>query len=392
MKIHEYQAKQLLAQYSVPVAPGKVCTTPEEVRLSASEFCAGGNKCVVKAQIHSGGRGKAGGVKLADSPQEAFEIATSMLGSTLYTHQTGPEGRVVHKVLVTTAVSVRREFYLSITADNENAALVIVASADGGTEIEETAKTHPERIVQIPLSPVMGFKRYQAIRTARALGLAGPLEKELTSILSALSRLYVDKDCSLVEINPLVETDEGHLLCLDAKVNFDDNALFRHPEIVALRDVDEEDPREYRASQSDLSYVSLDGDIGCLVNGAGRAMATMDIIKGFGGAPANFLDVGGSATAEKVKAAFEIILSDNRVKAIFVNIFGGIMKCDIIAAGVVSAASELGLNVPLVVRLEGTNVDEGRRILSESGLNVIEASDMADGARKAVRAAKEARA
>lgn len=392
MKIHEYQAKQLLAQYSVPVAPGKVCTTPEEVRLSASEFCAGGNKCVVKAQIHSGGRGKAGGVKLAASPQQAFEIATSMLGSTLYTHQTGPEGRVVHKVLVTTAVSVRREFYLSITADNENAALVIVASADGGTEIEETAKTHPERIVQIPLSPVMGFKRYQAIRTARALGLAGPLEKELTSILSALSRLYVDKDCSLVEINPLVETDEGHLLCLDAKVNFDDNALFRHPEIVALRDVDEEDPREYRASQSDLSYVSLDGDIGCLVNGAGLAMATMDIIKGFGGAPANFLDVGGSATAEKVKAAFEIILSDTRVKAIFVNIFGGIMKCDIIAAGVVSAASELGLNVPLVVRLEGTNVDEGRRILSESGLNVIEASDMADGARKAVRAAKEARA
>lgn len=392
MKIHEYQAKQLLAQYSVPVAPGRVCTTPEEVRLSASEFCAGGNKCVVKAQIHSGGRGKAGGVKLAASPQEAFEIATSMLGSTLYTHQTGPEGRIVHKVLVTTAVSVRREFYLSITADNENAALVIVASADGGTEIEETAKTHPERIVQIPLSPVMGFKRYQAIRTARALGLAGPLEKELTSILSALSRLYVDKDCSLVEINPLVETDEGHLLCLDAKVNFDDNALFRHPEIVSLRDVDEEDPREYRASQSDLSYVSLDGDIGCLVNGAGLAMATMDIIKGFGGAPANFLDVGGSATAEKVKAAFEIILSDTRVKAVFVNIFGGIMKCDIIAAGLVSAASELGLDVPLVVRLEGTNVDEGRRILSESGLNVIEASDMADGARKAVRAAKEARA
>ena len=392
MKIHEYQAKQLLAQYSVPVAPGRVCSTPEEVRLSASEFCAGGNKCVVKAQIHSGGRGKAGGVKLADSPQEAFEIATSMLGSTLYTHQTGPEGRIVHKVLVTTAVSVRREFYLSITADNENAALVIVASADGGTEIEETAKTHPERIVQIPLSPVMGFKRYQAIRTARALGLTGPLEKELTSILSALSRLYVDKDCSLVEINPLVETDEGHLLCLDAKVNFDDNALFRHPEIVSLRDVDEEDPREYRASQSDLSYVSLDGDIGCLVNGAGLAMATMDIIKGFGGAPANFLDVGGSATAEKVKAAFEIILSDTRVKAVFVNIFGGIMKCDIIAAGLVSAASELGLDVPLVVRLEGTNVDEGRRILSESGLNVIEASDMADGARKAVRAAKEARA
>ena len=270
--------------------------------------------------------------------------------------------------------------------------MVIVASADGGTEIEETAKTHPERIVQIPLSPVMGFKRYQAIRTARALGLTGPLEKELTSILSALSRLYVDKDCSLVEINPLVETDEGHLLCLDAKVNFDDNALFRHPEIVSLRDVDEEDPREYRASQSDLSYVSLDGDIGCLVNGAGLAMATMDIIKGFGGAPANFLDVGGSATAEKVKAAFEIILSDTRVKAVFVNIFGGIMKCDIIAAGLVSAASELGLDVPLVVRLEGTNVDEGRRILSESGLNVIEASDMADGARKAVRAAKEARA
>lgn len=392
MKIHEYQAKQLLAQYSVPVAPGRVCSTPEEVRLAASEFCAGGNKCVVKAQIHSGGRGKAGGVKLAASPQEAFEIAKSMLGSTLYTHQTGPEGRIVHKVLVTTAVSVRREFYLSITADNENAALVIVASADGGTEIEETAKIHPERIVQIPLSPVMGFRRYQAIRTARALGLAGPLEKELTSILSALSRLYVDKDCSLVEINPLVETDEGHLLCLDAKVNFDDNALFRHPEIVSLRDVDEEDPREYRASQSDLSYVSLDGDIGCLVNGAGLAMATMDIIKGFGGAPANFLDVGGSATAEKVKAAFEIILSDSRVKAVFVNIFGGIMKCDIIAAGLVSAASELGLDVPLVVRLEGTNVDEGRRILSESGLNVIEASDMADGARKAVRAAKEARA
>ena len=388
MKIHEYQAKEMLASYGVNVPKGIPAVNADQAYEAAKKFGA----CVVKAQVHSGGRGKAGGVKFAKTPEEAKEIASKMLGMKLVTKQTGPEGRIVRQVLVTEPADVKKEYYLSITTSNETAGLVIVASAAGGTEIEETAKEHPEAIVQIPVSAVEGFKTYQGIRTAEVLGLEGDLQKQLISLLAKLTKAYVEKDCSLIEINPLVETADGQLLCLDAKVNFDDNALFRHPEVVAMRDINEEDPKEYKASLSDLNYVSLDGDIGCLVNGAGLAMATMDIIKNFGGNPANFLDVGGSATTERVKAAFEILLSDGNVKVIFVNIFGGIMKCDIIAQGLVQATREMGVSIPIVVRLEGTNVDLGRKIISESGLAIIAADDMADGARKAVAAAKGGRA
>ena len=388
MKIHEYQAKEMLASYDVPVPRGIPAKTVDQAYEAALKF----GSCVVKAQVHSGGRGKAGGVKFAETPEKAKAIAEAMLGMKLVTKQTGPEGKIVRQILISEAVDVEREFYLSITGDSERAGLVIVASAAGGTEIEETAKEHPEAIVQIPVSVTEGFKSYEGIRTAEVLGLEGDLQKQLISMLGKLVKLYLDKDCSLVEINPLVQTTDGKLLCLDAKVNFDDNALFRHPELIPMRDIDEEDPKEYKASLSSLSYVSLDGDIGCLVNGAGLAMATMDIIKNFGGSPANFLDVGGSATTERVKAAFEIILSDGNVKAIFVNIFGGIMKCDIIAEGLVQATREMGLSIPVVVRLEGTNVDLGRKIIEESGLAIIAASDMADGARKAIAAAKGARA
>ena len=387
MKIHEYQAKELLASYGVAVPGGKLATTVDEVVEATKEFCP----CVLKAQVHSGARGKAGGVKFVKTPEEAKEVASKMFGMTLVTRQTGPEGKIVHKILVSEAVSYKREFYLSITTSSETAGLVIVASADGGMEIEETAKTHPERIVQIPLSVISGFRTYEGIQVAKALGLSGDLQKELISILNAFYKLYLDKDCSLIEINPLVETEDGHLLCLDAKVNFDDNALFRHPDIQQLRDVEQEDAKEYRASQFDLNYVSLDGEIGCLVNGAGLAMATMDIIKSFGGNPANFLDVGGSATTERVKAAFEILLSDPNVKSIFINIFGGIMKCDIIAQGVVEAAKELEIKIPIVVRLEGTNVQLGKEIIKNSGMSIIPAIDMADGAKKAVEAAKAGR-
>ena len=387
MKIHEYQAKELLASYGVAVPGGKLATTVDEVVEATKEFCP----CVLKAQVHSGARGKAGGVKFVKTPQEAKEVASKMFGMTLVTRQTGPEGKIVHKILVSEAVSYKREFYLSITTSSETAGLVIVASADGGMEIEETAKTHPERIVQIPLSVISGFRTYEGIQVAKALGLSGNLQKELISILKAFYKLYLDKDCSLIEINPLVETEDGHLLCLDAKINFDDNALFRHPDIQQLRDVEQEDAKEYRASQFDLNYVSLDGEIGCLVNGAGLAMATMDIIKSFGGNPANFLDVGGSATTERVKAAFEILLSDPNVKSIFINIFGGIMKCDIIAQGVVEAAKELEIKIPIVVRLEGTNVQLGKEIIKNSGMSIIPAIDMADGAKKAVEAAKAGR-
>ena len=384
MKIHEYQAKEMLASYGVAVPKGIAVKTPEQAYEIAKRF----GSCVVKAQVHSGGRGKAGGVKFAKTPEDAKSIATQMLGMKLVTKQTGPEGKIVRQVLIAQPVDVKREFYLSITGDSERAGLVIVASAAGGTEIEETAKEHPEAIVQIPVSAIEGFKGYEGIRAAEVLGLEGDLQKQLISMLGTLTKAYLEKDCSLIEINPLVETAEGNLLCLDAKVNFDDNALFRHPEVLAMRDINEEDEKEYRASLSELNYVSLDGDIGCLVNGAGLAMATMDIIKNFGGSPANFLDVGGSATTERVKAAFEILLSDGNVKAIFVNIFGGIMKCDIIADGLVQATREMGISIPIVVRLEGTNVELGQKIIKESGLSIIAASDMADGARKAIAAAK----
>ena len=387
MKIHEYQAKELLASYGVAVPGGIVATTVEEVEAATKTYCP----CVLKAQVHSGARGKAGGVKFVKTPEEAKEVASKMFGMKLVTRQTGPDGKIVKKILVAQPVDYKREFYLSLTTSSETASLVIVASADGGMEIEETAKTHPERIIQIPLSVLSGFRTYEGLQAAKALGLTGDLQKELISMLKAFYKLYLDKDCSLIEINPLVETQDGHLLCLDAKINFDDNALFRHPDIVELRDVEQEDPKEYHASLYDLNYVSLDGDIGCLVNGAGLAMATMDIIKNFGGSPANFLDVGGSATTERVKAAFEILLSDPNVKVIFINIFGGIMKCDIIAQGVVEAAKEIGIKIPIVVRLEGTNVQKGEEIIKNSHLPIIQAIDMADGARKAIEAAKGGR-
>ena len=383
MKIHEYQAKELLGAYGVPVPQGVVITTPEEAYEAAKAY----EKSVLKAQIHSGGRGKGGGVKIASSPEDARQIASSMLGMQLVTKQTGPEGKTVRKVLVTEATDIKKEYYLSVAVDNEHAGLTIIASAAGGTEIEETASTHPELIVREPISVYEGFHTYEGTAVANKLGLDGELKKEFVSIVKSMTKLFLEKDCSLVEINPLAETGDGHLLAVDAKINFDDNALMRHPEIVSLRDVFEEDPKEVRASEFDLNYISLDGNIGCLVNGAGLAMATMDIIKKFGGQPANFLDVGGSATTERVTAAFEILLSDPNVKSIMVNIFGGIMKCDIIAAGVVAAAKKLGMNVPLIVRLEGTNVDAGRKILQESGLSIIPAETMADAARKAVEAA-----
>lgn len=380
MKIHEYQAKELLKEYGAPVPEGTVCLTPEEVFNAAKAL----GPCVLKAQIHSGARGKAGGVKFASTAGEAEELAEKMFGMTLITNQTGPSGRTVHRILVTDAVKVRKEYYLSVTGDMARAGLLIIGSSEGGTEIEDTAKNHPEAIIQVPVSAVEGLKYYEMIETADRMNIPKEQREQFYTLLKAMVRLYLEKDCSLVEINPLVETEEGNLLCLDAKINFDDNALFRHPEIAALRDVAEEDEKEYRASQFDLNYVSLTGNIGCLVNGAGLAMATMDIIQKYGGYPANFLDVGGSATAEKVAAAFKILLSDPNVKAIFINIFGGIMKCDIIAEGVVAAAKEIGLTVPLVVRLEGTNVEKGREILSRSGMNIVSAKDMADGAHKAV--------
>ena len=384
MKIHEYQAAELFRSYGLLVPTGHLAESVDEAVFIAENLLP----CVIKAQVHSGGRGKAGGVKLARTPEEVEKITGEMLGMKLVTRQTGPEGKIVRKVYLTETVNVSREYYTSVTTDNESGNYVMILSAEGGTEIEEISAQHPERILKVPVSVTEGFKRYQGILAADFLGLSGENQKELIRILQGMIRLYTEKDCSLVEINPLVLTEEGRLVCLDAKVNFDDNALFRHPEIVALRDVTEEDEREYKASEFGLNYISLKGNIGCLVNGAGLAMATMDEIKAMGGEPANFLDVGGSATAEKVAAAFRLLLSDDNVEAIFVNIFGGIMHCDIIAEGVITAVAETGLNLPLVVRLEGTNAKEGQRLLRESHLAIIPASDMADGAKKAVEAAK----
>ena len=386
MKIHEYQAKELLAAYGVPVPEGLLALTPEEAKEATEKL---GGQSVVKAQVHCGGRGKAGGVKLAKSPEEAFSIAQSMLGMTLVSKQTGPEGKVVHKVYVTKAVDIRKEYYLSLTADASAASLVIIASGEGGTEIEETSEKNPEAIVKEQVSILTGLKSYEALEVAKRIGIPAENRKEFAAILQKMYKLYVEKDCSLIEINPLILTGDGSLSALDAKITFDDNALARHPEVALLRDEQEEDPKDVRASKSDLNYVALDGNIGCMVNGAGLAMATMDIIKKFGGSPANFLDVGGSATEERVTTAFEILLSDPHVKAIMVNIFGGIMKCDIIASGIVAAAKAIDIQVPVVVRLEGTNVELGKKILEESGLALISAKDMADAAHKSVSAIKE---
>lgn len=386
MKIHEYQAKELLAAYGVPVPEGLLALTPEEAKEATEKL---GGQSVVKAQVHCGGRGKAGGVKLAKSPEEAFSIAQNMLGMTLVSKQTGPEGKVVHKVYITKAVDIRKEYYLSLTADASNATLVIIASGEGGTEIEETSEKNLEAIVKEQVSILTGLKSYEALEVAKRIGIPAENRKEFAAILQKMYKLYVEKDCSLIEINPLILTGDGSLSALDAKITFDDNALARHPEVALLRDEQEEDPKEVRASKSDLNYVALDGNIGCMVNGAGLAMATMDIIKKFGGSPANFLDVGGSATEERVTTAFEILLSDPHVKAIMVNIFGGIMKCDIIASGIVAAAKAIDIQVPVVVRLEGTNVELGKKILEESSLALISAKDMADAARKSVSAIKE---
>ena len=388
MKIHEYQASQLFSDYGIPCPQGILALTHEKAVKAAKEI--GSYPVIIKAQIHSGGRGKAGGVKLCHNEEEVKEEAAKLLGSTLYTRQTGPEGKVVRRLYVTAASNIKKEYYLSMTVDSETASIVMIASAEGGTEIEELSKNHPEKILKLHMDPTIGYKDYNGWEMAENLCLSGSQAKTFVKIARGMYRLFAEKDCSLVEINPLIETEEGNLLAIDAKVNFDDNALFRHPDIVELRDFDEEDPKEIEASKFDLNYVSLDGSVGCMVNGAGLAMATMDIIKTFGGEPANFLDVGGSATTQKVKAAFEILLSDANVKSILVNIFGGIMKCDVIAQGIVEAAKSMEITVPVVVRLDGTNADLGRKILSESGLALVPAETFAKAAKLAVELAEKA--
>ncbi|HHW97093.1 MAG: ADP-forming succinate--CoA ligase subunit beta [Myxococcota bacterium] len=385
MNIHEYQAKGVFAQFGVWVPRGNVAHTAEEAVEIARRL--GGSVYVVKAQIHAGGRGKAGGVKVCKSLDEVFEAATKILGSTLVTHQTGPKGQLVRRVLVEEGLAIAKELYLSLVLDRENKRIVLMGSTEGGMEIEEVAKKTPEKIIKESIDPIVGLQPFQIRNVVAGLALSGATAKLAATFLKGLYQMFIEKDASLVEINPLVITADGQLVALDAKMNFDDNALYRQQDIVAMHDPDEEDPLEVEASKADLSYIKLDGDIGNLVNGAGLAMATMDIIQHFGGRPANFLDVGGSADRAKVKAAFEIILKD-KPKAILVNIFGGIMYCDVIADGVVAAAREVDLNVPLVVRLQGTNVEEGRRILKESGLTIISAQTMEEAARKVVAASR----
>ena len=385
MKVHEYQAKELLRQYGVPTPRGEVVDSPDAARRAAKQL---GGRVVVKAQIHAGGRGKGGGVKLAKDADEAAELTRNMLGMTLVTHQTGPEGRVVRKVFIEEALNIDKEFYLGITLDRKLGMPVIMASSQGGMDIEEVAHKDPKAIHREPVDAVLGIQPFQTRAVASAFGLKGDSYKKCIDFVQKLLRAYVETDASLLEINPLLVTKEGDVLALDAKMNFDDNALFRHKNIVEMRDLHEEDPLEVEASQFGLNYIKLDGNVGCMVNGAGLAMATMDIIKLAGGEPANFLDVGGGASAEQVKNAFRIILSDKNVKAILINIFGGIMRGDRIAEGVVSASREVGLPVPVVVRLEGTNVELGKKILAESGLPLITADAMWDAAEKVVAAAK----
>jgi len=382
MNIHEFQAKQLLGRFGVPVPKGQPASTPEE---AAAAFRALDQpKAVIKAQIHAGGRGKAGGVKLISSAEEARDFAARLLGKPLVTHQTGPEGRVVRRVYVEEESQVARELYLGMVVDRKVEAVGVIASTEGGTEIEEVAANTPERIITDPIDPLLGMAPFQARRIAFALGLKDKQVGQFAALLASLYRAFVETDASLIEINPLVVTADGRVICLDAKISFDDNGLFRHPDIRELRDSNEEDPAETEAAKYDLSYVHLDGNIGCMVNGAGLAMATMDIVKYYGAEPANFLDVGGGANAQKIAAAFRILLSDARVKAVLINVFGGIMQCDVLARGVVDAAREVKLSIPLVVRMEGTNVKEGKQILAESGIKVIAANDMADAARLAV--------
>jgi succinyl-CoA synthetase beta subunit len=384
MNIHEYQAKAVLSRYGVAVPKGKVADTPAEAEIIAEEF---GTAVVVKAQIHAGGRGKGGGVKFAKTPAEAREYAKQIIGMTLVTHQTGPQGKKVKRVLVEQAGKIKRELYLGMVIDRGVSRVVMMASTEGGMEIETVAAKTPEKILKEWVDPAVGLMPFQARKLAFGLGIPGELTGKAVKFMTGLYKAFVDTDCSLAEINPLVLTEDGDIVALDAKMNFDGNGLFRHKDIEVLRDFDEEDPTETEASRFGLSYISLDGDIGCMVNGAGLAMSTMDMIKHCGGSPANFLDVGGGASAEQVTNAFRLILSDAKVKAILVNIFGGIMRCDIIAEGVVAAAKTLGLSVPLVVRLEGTNVEQGKEILAASKLNIISAADMGDAAKKVVLAA-----
>jgi len=388
MNIHEYQAKEVLRGFGVPVANGKVAYTPDEAVAAAESLSS--QVYVVKAQIHAGGRGKGGGVKVVKTLDEVRSEAERMLGMTLVTHQTGPEGKLVRKVYVEEGTAIARELYLSLLIDRGNSRVSFIASTEGGMDIEEVAEKTPEKILTIDVDPAAGISGHHGRRIAYALGLEGDQVKQGVKLITSLYNAFVDTDASLVEINPLVVTEDGELKCLDAKVNFDGNALFRHSDLVDLRDPDEEDPAEREAAKHDLAYIKLDGQIGCMVNGAGLAMATMDIIKLYGGEPANFLDVGGGATKEKVTEAFKIILSDPNVEAILVNIFGGIMRCDVIAEGVVAAAREVSLAVPLVVRLAGTNVDLGKQILEESGLPIVSADDLNDAAEKVVKAQKEA--
>ncbi len=396
MNIHEYQAKELLQKFGVATPPGKAARTPAEAEAAAREL--GTDDLVVKAQIHAGGRGKGtfangfkGGVQLCKAPEEAREIASKMLGQTLVTHQTGPAGREVKTVLIAKSVEIEREVYFAILVDRATGGPMIVASTEGGVEIESVAEKTPEKILREPVDRLAGIQPYQTRKLAKELGFTSAQIKPAAKLFDGLYRTFLALDCSMVEVNPLVVTDKGEVLALDAKFNFDDNALYRHPEVAALRDVAEEDPREVEASSHGLNYIGLDGNIACLVNGAGLAMATMDIIKFYGGSPANFLDVGGGATEEQVTEAFKILVSDEKVGAILVNIFGGIMKCDVIAQGIVNAVKAVNLPVPLVVRLEGTNVDAGKKILTESGLALTAADDLGDAAQKAVAAAMETR-
>jgi len=393
MNIHEYQARELLQRFAVATTRGKVASTPEEAERIAREIAPA--EIVVKAQIHAGGRGKGtftngfkGGVHLCKTPEEAREIAGKMLGQTLVTHQTGPAGRVVNKVLVAESARIGREIYFAILLDRAIAAPLIVASTEGGVEIETVAARSPEKIIREPIDPLAGLQPFQARKLAKQLKFESSQLKAASKLFDGLYRTFIGLDCSMVEVNPLVVTSSGDVLALDAKFNFDDNGLYRHPDIAAMRDTAEEDPREVEASKHGLNYIGLDGNIACLVNGAGLAMATMDIIKYYGGNPANFLDVGGSATEEQVTEAFKILVADKRVEAILVNIFGGIARCDVIAQGIINAARAVKLSVPLVVRLEGTNVEEGRKLLKESAVALITANDLADAAEKAVKAAR----
>ena len=396
MNIHEYQAKALLRDYGCPVSDGRVVLSANDAKAAAGEL--DGPLWVVKAQIHAGGRGKGsfkeqdagekGGVRLAKSVEEAADEAGRMLGHTLVTHQTGPAGKQVNRIYIEDGSDITSEFYLALLVDRVTSRVSIVCSTEGGMDIEEVAASTPEKILSFSIDPAVGYQGFHGRRVAFALGLSGKQIRQCTNLLSNLYRMFVEKDMEMLEINPLIVTTDGDLKCLDCKAGFDGNALYRHPDIVGLRDETEEDPKELAASQHDLNYIALDGEIGCMVNGAGLAMATMDIIKLYGAEPANFLDVGGGATKEKVTEAFKIITSDPNVKGILVNIFGGIMRCDVIAEGVLAAVKEVGLQVPLVVRLEGTNVDLGKEIIANSGLNVIAADNLSDGAEKIVKAVK----